>query len=103
MDPREMAEEQGWVARMVHLFQSDDLATQFEVSDWVWFPFCDTYSGSYCKQHGNTLRMGESGYDIPSHPLSLPEYSSHGGSSYENTSYVVLPCLTKVQHSTAWP
>jgi vacuolar protein sorting-associated protein 35 len=39
MDPREMAEEQGWVARMVHLFQSDDLATQFEVSDWVWFPF----------------------------------------------------------------
>ncbi len=32
MDPREMAEEQGWVARMVHLFRSDDLAIQFEVS-----------------------------------------------------------------------
>ena len=32
MDPREMAEEQGWVARMVHLFRSDNLATQFEVS-----------------------------------------------------------------------
>jgi vacuolar protein sorting-associated protein 35 len=29
---REMAEEQGWVARMVHLFKSDDLAVQFEVS-----------------------------------------------------------------------
>jgi vacuolar protein sorting-associated protein 35 len=27
-----MAEEQGWVARMVHLFKSEDLAVQFEVS-----------------------------------------------------------------------
>lgn len=32
IDYREMAEEQGWVARMVHLFRSEDLATQFEVS-----------------------------------------------------------------------
>ena len=32
VDYREMAEEQGWVARMVHLFKSDDLAVQFEVS-----------------------------------------------------------------------
>lgn len=30
-DAREMAEEQGWVARMVHLFRSDDLQTQFDV------------------------------------------------------------------------
>ena len=28
----EMAEEQGWVARMVHLFRSENLDTQFEVS-----------------------------------------------------------------------
>lgn len=28
VDLREMAEEQGWVARMVHLFRSEDLATQ---------------------------------------------------------------------------
>ena len=28
-----MAEEQGWIARMVHLFRSDNLDTQFEVSD----------------------------------------------------------------------
>jgi vacuolar protein sorting-associated protein 35 len=27
----EMAEEQGWVARMVHLFRSDSLSTQFEL------------------------------------------------------------------------
>lgn len=35
VDHREMAEEQGWVARMVHLFKADDLETQFEVS-WQW-------------------------------------------------------------------
>jgi vacuolar protein sorting-associated protein 35 len=37
IDYREMAEEQGWVARMVHLFKSDDLAVQFEVSYRVLF------------------------------------------------------------------
>lgn len=31
VDHKEMAEEQGWVARMVHLFRSEELATQFEV------------------------------------------------------------------------
>lgn len=29
---RELAEEQGWVARMVHLFRNEDLGVQFEVS-----------------------------------------------------------------------
>ena len=31
-DVEEMAEEQGWIARMVHLFRSDDLDQQFAVS-----------------------------------------------------------------------
>lgn len=31
-DAEEMAEEQGWVARMVHLFKSDDLEVQYQVS-----------------------------------------------------------------------
>lgn len=31
VDREEMAEEQGWVARMVHLFRSDSLSVQFEV------------------------------------------------------------------------
>lgn len=31
-DREEMAEEQGWIARMVHLFKADDLDTQFLVS-----------------------------------------------------------------------
>ncbi|BGO95275.1 hypothetical protein NBRC10512_003038 [Rhodotorula toruloides] len=30
-DKEEMAEEQGWVARMVHLFRADDLAVQFQL------------------------------------------------------------------------
>lgn len=29
---RELAEEQGWVARMVHLFRNEDLGVQYEVS-----------------------------------------------------------------------
>ncbi len=33
MEREEMAEEQGWVARMVHLFRADSLSVQFEVSD----------------------------------------------------------------------
>lgn len=32
MEREEMAEEQGWVSRMVHLFRSENLDTQFEVS-----------------------------------------------------------------------
>jgi vacuolar protein sorting-associated protein 35 len=31
-DLEEMAEEQGWLARMVHLFRSEDLQQQFKVS-----------------------------------------------------------------------
>ncbi|BEI83699.1 hypothetical protein CcaverHIS002_0403030 [Cutaneotrichosporon cavernicola] len=31
IDLREMAEEQGWVARMVHLFRSEDLHVQFDL------------------------------------------------------------------------
>ena len=33
VEREELAEEQGWIARMVHLFRSDNLDTQFEVSD----------------------------------------------------------------------
>lgn len=31
LDLEQLAEEQGWVARMVHLFRADDLEVQFEV------------------------------------------------------------------------
>lgn len=36
LDLEQLAEEQGWVARMVHLFRADDLEVQFEV--WLSFP-----------------------------------------------------------------
>jgi len=32
IEREDLAEEQGWVARMVHLFRSDNLDVQFEVS-----------------------------------------------------------------------
>lgn len=32
---RELAEEQGWVARIVHLFRNEDLGVQYEVSKGV--------------------------------------------------------------------
>lgn len=38
-DREEMAEEQGWVARMVHLFRAESLDVQFEVrvlGPWLW-------------------------------------------------------------------
>lgn len=31
----ELAEEQGWIARMVHLFRSESLDVQFEVSSYI--------------------------------------------------------------------
>ena len=62
MDPRGMAEEQGWVARMVHLFRSEDLASQFEVSRIARVKL----TASCCKPHGNTLAMGATEYDIRS-------------------------------------
>ena len=32
-EKEELAEEQGWIARMVHLFRAEDLGVQFEVGD----------------------------------------------------------------------
>jgi vacuolar protein sorting-associated protein 35 len=40
--PDEMAEEQGWVARMVHLFRSESLGVQFEV-DYIWLGVPTSY------------------------------------------------------------
>lgn len=34
IEREEMAEEQGWVARMVHLFRAESLDVQFEVGSW---------------------------------------------------------------------
>jgi vacuolar protein sorting-associated protein 35 len=37
----ELAEEQGWVARMVHLFRAESLDVQFEVRRIVIVRVCD--------------------------------------------------------------
>lgn len=37
----ELAEEQGWVARMVHLFRAESLDAQFEVCSMICSAFCD--------------------------------------------------------------
>lgn len=82
---RELAEEQGWVARMVHLFRNEDLGVQFEVSmifasggrgKWLtWY--------SYSRLHGNTSQKAETGSDSLSLPLSLLEFSSLDDSKQE--------------------
>ena len=79
IDYREMAEEQGWVARMVHLFKSDDLAVQFEVSLLKWISA--KLTDSCYKRLGDISQKVARGYDIPSHPLSLLVSSLPGGSS----------------------
>jgi vacuolar protein sorting-associated protein 35 len=48
VDVREMAEEQGWVARMVHLFRSDDLGVQFEVCELAFG--CGRGGGIVCQE-----------------------------------------------------
>ena len=57
-DREELAEEQGWVARMVHLFRSENLDVQFEVSKAA-LPITTTLS-TVCrssKQPGGISRL----------------------------------------------
>lgn len=73
---RELAEEQGWVARMVHLFRNDDLGVQYEVgqvfaqrwaSELMW--------DSYYKLPGSTSRRVVIGLGLLSRRLLLRVYS----------------------------
>jgi vacuolar protein sorting-associated protein 35 len=66
---RELAEEQGWVARMVHLFRNEDLGVQYEVSrvDARGCVGAATNAKSCCKPLANTLPRAAIGYDSPSH------------------------------------
>jgi len=93
IDYREMAEEQGWVARMVHLFKSDDLAVQFEVSSALLVVIKLMFS--YYKPLEDISRKVARGYDILSLHLSLLVSSLPGDSSSVNMSYVLV-VFTKV-------
>lgn len=87
-DSREMAEEQGWVARMVHLFRNDDLAVQFEVSrPRETDPSTD--GDSYCKRRGDTLQRAGRGYGTHSLHLSRQPFSSPAVSSSVNNRSVL--------------
>jgi hypothetical protein len=62
LEREEMAEEQGWVARMVHLFRSDTLDVQFEVRKFN--PWCMHIlmwiNDSCCKPRGGTSKLAAS-------------------------------------------
>ena len=93
-DAEEMAEEQGWVARMVHLFRSEDLEVQFQVSRAVFsLSDCEKVvegreaeradtcsfwirSNSSFKRRGSTSQTEEIAYGTPSLLLSPPVSSS---------------------------
>lgn len=57
-DPADLQEEQGWVARMIHLLKADSLDVQYEVCSFVALlgrmtTECSV-SNSYYKPHGGT-------------------------------------------------
>ena len=60
MSAEDLAEEQGWVARMVHLFRAEALDVQFEVSE-LWNIGSGVLNevvlvGSCCKPRGGSLQ-----------------------------------------------
>jgi hypothetical protein len=64
VEREEMAEEQGWVARMVHLFRAESLDVQFEVYIFAIDEFIEwadeKHSCSFFKLHEDTLMLVES-------------------------------------------
>jgi len=59
MEREEMAEEQGWVARMVHLFRAESLDVQFEVRHRHFCDHCFTYNRvTVAANRKETFRFG---------------------------------------------
>ena len=75
-DVEEMGEEQGWIARMVHLFRAEDLEVQFKVSLVIQLSYDRLLMRvrSYYKQHGKNSQKEEIEFDglsqLSSSPLS---------------------------------
>ena len=63
LEREEMAEEQGWVARMIHLFRAESLDVQFEVSSLPILPLSLILSVRFssCKWQENISRLVVSG------------------------------------------
>ena len=78
----ELAEEQGWVARMIHLFKSEDLDTHYEVCWSCRFNLHNmTSTISYYKLLGDSLIREGTAYGLPSHPWQLLLLSWRGAGS----------------------
>ena len=85
-DREEMAEEQGWMARMVHLFRTDDLDVQFEVCFvLVAWPLILTECILSCTKRQGDISSGvESGYGMLTRHLSRMPSNYVEGTSFEN-------------------
>lgn len=87
-EKEDVAEEQGWLARMVHLFRAESLDVQFEVS--VVDIGCDpgltrSETHSCCERHGDTTRREVNGCGTPSLRSSPRASSSVGGTRTANS------------------
>ena len=84
-DREEMAEEQGWMARMVHLFRTDDLDVQFEVCFvLVAWPVILMESILSCTKRQGGISSGvESGHVILTRHLSRMPASHVGDTNFE--------------------
>jgi hypothetical protein len=81
VEREEMAEEQGWVARMVHLFRAESLDVQFEVCFFrkiVHVIVADIMFESFYKLQENISTLAVNGCDLLSR-LSSPRQSSFVG------------------------
>lgn len=92
-ESEELAEEQGWVARMVHLFRSDSLDVQFEVSSFSGQTVLTSLRGksfSYYKELANISKLVANECVIHSHPLSRLVSSWPEGTKNPKLWYVNL-------------
>ena len=84
-DKEDIAEEQGWVARMVHLFRADTVDTQYEViaAPSIVLPFL--FFHSFYKPQGNTSIWAENECGSLSLRLLPPRSSCVDGARIKNT------------------
>lgn len=89
-DPEEMAEEQGWLARMVHLLRSDDLDVQMKVRPcFASKPILQTDGSvhSSCKRRDERLTRAAIGSDGPIRLWSSVLSSSRNATPFVKTCY----------------
>lgn len=92
VEREEMAEEQGWVARMVHLFRAESLDIQFEVCPFASLPaFPFPHINSYYKSLVDISKLEEIECGLLTLLSSLPLSSFVGVIRTEKERWVNLP------------